>query len=286
MGNLLVALVVVVGVLLALYWLIYVAEGSYAGAWLVRWLYDRGAPTYDAVKGFSPADEFAFLGKPLFDRLEEALGEGGPGLVLDVATGTGRLPLALLDIPFFTGALVGVDASFEMLAQAAHKRAQRELDARWALLHHPAAPLPFADEAFDAVTMLEALEFLPDRDAAIAEMVRVLRPGGWLLISNRIGLDARLMPGRTDSPAQFEKRLAAHGLTEIFTRPWQTYYDLVWARKPGSLTPRPLPDWRQVLQCPQCYTVGAWDAPAPETHKCRTCGMQMRLLRGVWTFQR
>jgi len=35
--------------LLAAYWLIYIAEGSYAGAWLVRWLYDRGARTYDDV---------------------------------------------------------------------------------------------------------------------------------------------------------------------------------------------------------------------------------------------
>nr|WP_290667026.1 class I SAM-dependent methyltransferase [Ardenticatena sp.] len=269
--------------LLIAYWLIYITEGSYAGTWLVRWLYDRGARTYDDVKGFSPADEFAFLGKPLFDRLEEALGEGAPGLVLDVATGTGRLPIALLDIPFFTGTVVGVDASFEMLVQAAHKRTARQWEMRWQLLHHVATPLPFADATFDAVTMLEALEFLPDRDAAIAEMVRVLRPGGWFLISNRIGLDARLMPGRTDPPRRFEERLAMHGLVDIFTRPWQTYYDLVWARKPGTLPPRASLDWWNALRCPQCGAQGAWQRGTGQA-TCQMCGLRMRLEDGVWRF--
>lgn len=226
------------------YYLLAVTEGAYLGPRVVAWLYDKGAPTYDRVKAFDRIDELACLANPLFNRLEETA--GAKALVLDVATGTARLPLALFDVGFFEGEVVGVDASRGMLAEAARKTAA--LADRVHLLHHPAAPLPFAGEAFDAVTMLEALEFLPDQGAALAEMVRVLRPGGWLLVSHRRGIDAWLMPGRVGSAAGFERRLAALGLVEIETRPWQSYYDLVWARRPGTLQPRPdRPAWQSLL---------------------------------------
>jgi ubiquinone/menaquinone biosynthesis C-methylase UbiE len=226
------------------YYLLAVTEGAYLGPRVVRWLYDRGAPTYDGVKAFDRIDELACLANPLFNRLEETA--GADALVLDVATGTARLPLALFDVGFFEGEVVGIDASRGMLAEAARKTAP--LAARVHLLHHPAAPLPFTDAAFDAVTMLEALEFLPDQGAALAEMVRVLRPGGWLLASHRRGIDAWLMPGRVGSAAAFERRLAALGLVDIETRPWQSYYDLVWARRPGKLEPRPdRPGWRNFV---------------------------------------
>jgi len=70
-----------------------------------------------------------------------------------------------------------------------------------------------------------------DGQAALHEMVRVLRPGGWLLITNRVGWEARLMPGHTWSRAQLIEILRGLPLTDISVRPWQTYYDLVWARK-------------------------------------------------------
>ncbi len=198
----------------------------------MRALYDWTAEGYEGLKEFDRADEIAFLAVPLLHRLEEAFDASAP--VLDVATGTGRLPAALLDIPDFTGHVTALDISPRMLA-IAEQKLRGQVDAgRLTLMEHPAVPLPFESNRFGAVTCLEALEFLPDRMDALLEMVRVLRPGGWLLVTNRIGWEARLMPGKVDSRKGFEARLAGLGLAEIQTKPWQTYYDLIFARAPLS----------------------------------------------------
>ena len=208
-----------------LYWQFILTEGVYLGRRVVVWLYDLGAKTYDGVKGYDADDEAYYLGEPLAGRLA-----GQPqARVLDVATGTGRLPLALFQQPQFEGVVVGLDASKGMLEQASAKLA--DYWARVALVHHDATRLPFPDDYFDAVTCLEALEFLPDPAVSLAEMVRVLKPGAPLLITNRVGTDRLFFPGRTTSTAAFARRLADLGLTEVERQPWMTYYDLVWAAK-------------------------------------------------------
>lgn len=281
----------VLAVAALLYWLLVVTEGAYLGARVVSTLYDRGAGTYDAVKRFDRVDELAFLANPLFERL--AAGAGPGARVLDVATGTARLPLALLGLPDFGGTVVGVDLSAGMLAVAAAKTSAWA--DRYALVHHAAAPLPFADESFDAVTILEALEFLPDRSASLREAVRVLAPGGWLLATNRIGIDARLMPWRTDPPAAFEARLAAIGLVDVVTRPWMTYYALVLGRRPGAPAWRRSGPWHDALRCPRCGSTDWAPSAAPagqgdatlEAHAslglvCRSCGALAARREGVW----
>ncbi len=222
------AVIVGVAALVAVaYWQLVLAEGVYLGRGVVVWLYDRSAASYDRIKAFDPDDDADYLGRPLAERLA-----GQPGAqVLDVATGTGRLPLTLLAQPQFQGTLVALDASREMLAQAEAKLAA--YGERVTLAHHDATPLPFADARFDAVTCIEALEFLPNPDLALREMVRVLRPGGTLLVSPRVGIDRMYFPGRAPRLSVFSARLAALGLRNIETRTWQTYYSLVWATRDG-----------------------------------------------------
>ncbi|MBA3530425.1 MAG: methyltransferase domain-containing protein [Ardenticatenales bacterium] len=269
-----------IGIGLVMYWLIWVTEGAYLGSWAVRWLYDKGASTYDDVKQYDPIDEAAFLGNPLFHRLEEAFGPHS--LLLDVATGTARLPLALFEIPFYQGEIIALDLSREMLREAARKTSNHAT--RITLIHHSSVPLPFEDHSFDAVTSLEALEFMPDRHAALREMVRILSPGGWFIVTNRIGMDAQLMPGHTDSPEQFEQLLASLGLAEVHTRPWQEYYDLIFARKPGhSSAGRGFTgSWLHAMRCPECGKAGTEVLDAQTWH-CTACKRAIPIGQdGVW----
>lgn len=242
---------VLLGLLLLLlagfvYWVVVMTEGAYFGPRLVTWLYDHGAATYDDVKQFDLLDEARFLGEPLVWALS---GVSRPW-VLDVATGTGRLPLALLRQLDFDGQIVALDRSLGMLRQARRKTAgYRE---RVYLVQHDATHLPFNDQAFDAVNCLESLEFLPDPKATLAEMVRVLRPGGVMLVTNRVGLEARFMPGRALPRGEFEGLLRRLGLVEVHTQPWQEYYDLIWARKPGERAPGSSGAFVDLLRCLRC----------------------------------
>ncbi len=147
--------------------------------------------------------------------------------------------------------MIGLDYSRRMLNEAAAKLAP--LDQRRALIYQPAQALPFSDNTFDAVTCLEALEFMPDPNAVIAELVRVTRPGGLILITNRKGFDARLMPGKTQPNAVIVADLASRfTLNNVRAQAWQMDYALIWAFKPGKRTPAPDHALELVLRCPTC----------------------------------
>lgn len=209
-----------------LHWLLIRTEGVFLGRRVVVWLYDLVAKRYDAIKQFDPDTESAFVTWPLRRRLKS----WSLPLVLDVATGTGRLPFFLLQEPEFDGRVVGLDASAGMLDLA---RAKLEpFGQRVALIRQTATKLPFADDTFAAVTCLEALEFLPDDTAALREMIRVLMPGGHLLVSRRQGPDRPFFLGRVPDREAFKERLAELGLDDIRTQPWQMEYELVWATRP------------------------------------------------------
>jgi len=224
------------------YWELVIAEGVHLGPHVVALLYDLVARRYNNIKQFDPAYEAWFIGEPLAAALQDiSASPGGESpslgglrpLVLDVATGTGRLPITLLAQEGFRGRVIALDSSREMLAEAA--RATRDWADRLTFVWQAARRLPFDDDTFDAVTCLEALEFMPDTRQALREMIRVLRPGGVALLTNRVGPWAKFLPGHTQGRAAFEAMLATLGLERIRTQTWQVEYDLVWARKPGSV---------------------------------------------------
>lgn len=219
-----IATIIAIIVIALLYWLLIVTEGTYLGPRVVTLLYDWTASRYDRIKELQFVHELQRLGIPL----AEALGASPSPRVLDVATGTGRLPLALLHQVDLNGHVVGLDRSAPMLAQARAATAGYE---RLALMRADADALPFREGGFDAVACLEALEFMWDPAAVIREMARVLRPGGVLLVSNRVGLDARFFPGRLCGRGKLERFLKQNGFEAVETERWQVHYDLIWARK-------------------------------------------------------
>jgi len=249
---LLLGVLVLVTLALLVYWQLVIAEGAYLGPWVVAKSYDWFARRYDGVKRFDPRAERWYVAGPLMQGLWRVR----QPLVLDVATGTGRLPMALLG-EGFSGQIVGLDLSLGMLRQAQDKLAPYNEHVH--LVWQDANTLPFDDGTFDAVTCLEALEFLPEPLDALAEMVRVLAPDGILFLSNRVGREARFLPGRAIPRPLFEQILVEHPLRDVQIRRWQVDYDLAMARKLG------LPDARRVeslsnrdvdlgllLRCPAC----------------------------------
>jgi demethylmenaquinone methyltransferase/2-methoxy-6-polyprenyl-1,4-benzoquinol methylase len=102
--------------------------------------------------------------------------EGRPATMLDVATGTAGVALQLARR---TGAHVsGIDITEGMLQRGRAAVLHEGLQQRIALVAGQAERLPFADATFDALTFTYLLRYVADPAATIAELARVVRPGG------------------------------------------------------------------------------------------------------------
>ncbi|MBK8026411.1 MAG: methyltransferase domain-containing protein [Chloroflexi bacterium] len=213
---------VVAGIAVLAWWLLIASEGVYLGRQVVIWLYDVYASRYDSIKHYRSEYEHQFLAQPLLEQIAPQVDP----IVLDVATGTGRMPLALMHHMRFEGRVVATDLSERMLRQAKAKLAD---ETRAICMLAPAERLPFDDGTFDVVTCLEAIEFMIDRHTVLTELMRVLRPGGLLLLSNRI--NTRLMPGKLYSSDELVAEFAAMDADTIYIERWQVDYDLVWVKK-------------------------------------------------------
>jgi len=134
-------------------------------------LYDRFAPATDP--------EPLWAGVARADRPVER--------VLDLAGGTGRAARAIAAPVGIARApeTVVVDASQAMLAHAAERGTPA--------VQGDAGRLPVRNASVDAVVVLDALHHLPEQEAALAEAVRVLRPGGVVVIRE---FDPRTLRGR------------------------------------------------------------------------------------------
>lgn len=145
----------------------------------VQAFYRQYAPRYDHQVAY-------------YDRI--LLGDGrawacaqSRGAVLEVAIGTGRnLPYYLRD-----RRLTGIDLSPAMLTLARDRA--RELGLAAALLVADAQALPFTPASFDSVVCTLGLNAIPDDRAAVAEMYRVLRPGGRLVLVGHVASPYRVV---------------------------------------------------------------------------------------------
>jgi len=96
--------------------------------------------------------------------------------VLDIGSGPGFLAAEMAEEVGSSGRVVGLDPSETMLAMGARRGAPVEYVAGDGLA------MPFANETFDAAVAIQVYEYVEDMPAALAEVRRVLKPGGRLLI--------------------------------------------------------------------------------------------------------
>jgi ubiquinone/menaquinone biosynthesis C-methylase UbiE len=136
---------------------------------------------------------------PDLQRLRDLLALQGPEIVLDVATGTGHTAMALA--PHVTE-VTALDPTPEMLQEAAQLAAQRGIT-NVHFVAGVAEALPFADAAFDVVTVRRAPHHFQSIPQALREMHRVLKPGGALAVIDQISPDH---PGGAALQEQMERR--------------------------------------------------------------------------------
>jgi ubiquinone/menaquinone biosynthesis C-methylase UbiE len=221
-------LLAALALLAVLYWLIVVGEGTYLGRAVVRFIYQRGASVYDDVRQHVTASDEALL----LPILHAALAGRSTPRVLDVATGTGRLPLLLGRQVWFMGTICGLDIAPAMLERAQAKTDAAGLAERVNFYEGDAGMLPWPDASFDLVTSLEALEFFPRPRRALGEMVRTLKPGGVLLVSKYPDGWARALPFKGLTRRRITQLLERQGLRPIEIRDWQPgHYELVITTK-------------------------------------------------------
>ena len=170
-----------------------------------RWrrrYYDVFSTFYDRVIALHSRDAGGSLRAFLLDRAG-----AGPGRrLLDLCTGTGAVALRAAERVDDEGLVVGIDFSEGMIRRAREK-ARTPGGAGPFFVVGDVAGLPFRDAAFDAVTCSHAMYELDPgtREAALAESVRVLRPGG------RFVMMEHCEPARPLIRALYRIRLAAMG---------------------------------------------------------------------------
>jgi ubiquinone/menaquinone biosynthesis methyltransferase len=142
----------------------------------VRAMFDRIAGLYDFMNSAMTAG----LHHRWRARAADLAGVGLGSRVLDVATGTGDLALELARRVAPGGTVVGCDFSEAMLDRARQKASVAGGPARfeWA----DALALPYASRSFDAVTVGFGARNFEDLTSGLAEMVRVARPGGRVVV--------------------------------------------------------------------------------------------------------
>jgi phosphatidylethanolamine/phosphatidyl-N-methylethanolamine N-methyltransferase len=142
----------------------------------VRTIYGNWAPIYDLVFG------------AVFERGRRAVvaaAERMGGRVLEAGVGTG------ISLPYYTGRcrVTGIDLSAEML-QKARLRAEGKLHCVEQLAIGDVENLEFPDDTFDVVAAVCVVNTVPHPELALEEFARVLKPGGEIILLNRVGADA------------------------------------------------------------------------------------------------
>ena len=208
-------------------------------AGMVGKAYARWAPVYDLVFG-----KVFDAGRKATIEAAEKIG----GRILDVGVGTG------ISLPDYqrTNRVVGVDYSEPMLRKAHDRVIEQKLDHVDCLAVMDARHLGFPDAYFDVVVAQYVITAVPDPEATLDEFVRVVKPGGEIILVNHIGAEtgfrrgfelafapmARRLGWRPEFPwARLETWAARHGGVRLVERrpmPLLGHFSLIRYARLGS----------------------------------------------------
>lgn len=133
--------------------------------------------------------------------------------VLEVGVGTGlALPMYRHDL-----AVTGIDFSDNMLAKAQSKVQQHRLDHVQSLRQMDARQLDFADASFDVIAAMHIISVVPEPERVMAEMARVCKPGGLIVITNHFARETGFLARIERLTAPFANLLGWHSDFEIGT---------------------------------------------------------------------
>ena len=190
----------------------------------VAMAYGRWAPIYDAVFG------------PVFRQGRLAAVEAAErigGRILEVGVGTG------LSLPSYGKAnrIVGIDISEPMLDKAREKVKRQNLTQVEAITYGDAERLDYPDRSFDVVVAQYVVTAVPNPERALAEFIRVVRPGGEIILTTRVGAEGGI-------------RGAIEGVLMPLTSRmgWRT--EFAWARYEAWLAASPLVALREKRALP------------------------------------
>lgn len=164
--------------------------------------YARWAPIYDRTFGAATS-----AGRRQAVSYLNDLG----GSVLEVGVGTG------MALPYYRPEMnvTGIDFSADMLARAQAKVRSLDLGHVCALLQMDARDMEFADDSFDAVAAMHVLSVVPEPECVMAEIARVCKPGGKVVIANHFRRDSGLLARLERITAPFADTIGWHSDFDI-----------------------------------------------------------------------
>ena len=168
----------------------------------VRSAYRRWAPVYDHTFGVVSTKGRRNAVKVINER---------SGRVLEVGVGTG------LSLPEYGRHLeiVGIDLAPEMLEKARERVAAGNLDHVTGLHEMDAGHLSFPDASFETVVAMYVMTVVPDPEKVMAELARVVKPGGQVLLVNHFSQDEGVRGFVERRMAPFGDRLGWHPVFDV-----------------------------------------------------------------------
>ncbi len=212
-------------------------EWSYLGTGLVRRSYDWLSPWYEGKWNSLEYQSEEFNQRLFLSPVLGQVGQDENAKVLDLACGTGRLSLSLLQSHQFQGTIHAVDFSPKMIEVFRRHLLENQISSERVTFEQVNLQEWTAESlhAYDVVLLLEVSELIPDLPRLLNQISASLKPGG-LLLTTQVGKRfAWLFRGRFQSPGATRKLLEDSGFESVKVDSWRARYDVVLASRSEQL---------------------------------------------------